>query len=101
MKYGEIHRRSIEDPTGFWSEQAALIEWHKPYSRVLDGSRLPLVRWFVDGETNLCHNAIDRWLETRADQPALIHVSTETDSHRTFTFAELSREVQVMAAAMQ
>jgi propionyl-CoA synthetase len=101
MKYGEIHRRSIEDPTGFWSEQATLIEWHKPYSRVLDDSRLPLVRWFVDGETNLCHNAIDRWLETRADQPALIHVSTETDRERTFTFAELSREVQVMAAAMQ
>ena len=101
MKYAEIHRRSIEDPEGFWAEQAKLIEWSRPHSRVLDDSRLPFARWFVDGETNLCHNAVDRWLATRADQAALIWVSTEVDREQTFTFAELSRRVQAMAAAMQ
>ncbi|HZH07959.1 MAG TPA: propionate--CoA ligase [Lautropia sp.] len=101
MDYPEVHRRSIEDREGFWGEQAALVDWHRPYRRVLDDSRLPFARWFVEGETNLCHNAIDRWLATRADQPALIYVSTETDREETFSFAQLARSVQVMAAIMQ
>ena len=101
MNYSEVHRRSIEDPAGYWGEQAKLVDWHRPHTRVLDDSRLPFVRWFVGGETNLCHNAIDRWLPTQADKPALIYVSTETDREQTFTFAELSRRVQVMAAVIQ
>ena len=101
MDYSEVHRRSIEDPAGYWGEQAALIDWHRPHTRVLDDSRSPFVRWFAGGETNLCHNAVDRWLPTQADKPALIYVSTETDREQTFTFAQLSRQVQVMAAAIQ
>ena len=101
MEYAEIHRRSIEDREGFWGEQAKFIDWHRPHSRVLDDSRPPFARWFVDGETNLCHNAIDRWLATRADQPALIWVSTEVDREQTFTYGELSRRVHSMAAIMQ
>ena len=101
MRYADIHRRSITDPEGFWAEQARLIEWRRPHDRVLDYSRPPFTRWFVGGETNLCHNAIDRWLPTRADQPALIWVSTEVEREQTFTYAELSRKVQAMAAAMQ
>jgi propionyl-CoA synthetase len=68
---------------------------------VLDASREPFARWFVGGETNLCHNAIDRWLPARADQPALIWVSTEVDRELTFTFSELSQRVQTMAAILQ
>jgi propionyl-CoA synthetase len=101
MKYADIHRRSIEDPEGFWAEQAKFIEWNRPHTRVLDNERPPFTRWFVGGETNLCHNAIDRWLATRADQPALIWVSTEVDREQTFTYAELSRRVQAMAAVLQ
>ena len=101
MDLKAFHRRSIEDRAGFWAEQAALIDWHKPFSTVLDNSRMPFARWFVDGETNLCHNAIDRHLATQADRPALIFVSTETGEERTYTFAQLHREVQRMAATMQ
>jgi propionyl-CoA synthetase len=101
MRYADIHRRSIEDPEGFWAEQAKFIEWNRPHARVLDDARPPFTRWFVGGETNLCHNAIDRWLATRADQPALIWVSTEVDREQTFTYAELSRRVQAMAAVLQ
>jgi propionyl-CoA synthetase len=99
--YAAIHRRSIADREGYWGDQARLIDWHRPHTRVLDDSRSPFLRWFVDGQTNLCHNAVDRWLPTRADHPALIYVSTEVDREQTFTFAELSRRVQVMAASMQ
>ena len=101
MDLKSFHARSIEQPEAFWSEQARLIHWHKPFDKVLDYSRPPFARWFVGGETNLCYNAIDRHLPALADRPALIFVSTETGEERTWTFAELHREVQRMAAIMQ
>ena len=101
MDYRAFHRRSIDEPDLFWAEQARLIDWKQPFSQVLDYSRPPFARWFVGGTTNLCHNAIDRWLATQADQPALVFVSTETDVERTYTFAQLHAEVQRTAAIMQ
>ena len=98
--YNEFHRRSIEDRDGFWREQAALIEWETPFTQVCDYSRPPFVKWFVGGRTNLCHNAVDRHLATRPDQPALIWVSTEVDQEIVYTFAQLHAEVQRMAAVL-
>ena len=100
MKYADFHRRSIADRAGFWSEQAALIDWGAPFTQVLDDSRLPFARWFVGGTTNLCHNAVDRHLATQPDARALIWVSTETGEERILSYAELHREVQRMAAIM-
>ena len=100
MNLKSFHRRSLDEREAFWAEQAALIDWHTPFERVLDDSRLPFTRWFVGGQTNLCHNAIDRHLATQADKPALIFVSSETGEERIFSFAELHREVQRMAAIM-
>ncbi|MEW5889217.1 MAG: propionate--CoA ligase [Pseudomonadota bacterium] len=99
-KYQEFHRRSIENRDAFWAEQAELVEWHKPYGKVLDYSRPPFAKWFVDGETNLCHNAVDRHLKERAAQLALIYISTETGEEKTYSYAELHREVQRMAAVL-
>ena len=100
MDLNSFHRRSIEDPDGFWAEQAQLIHWHKPFTKVLDYSRPPFARWFIDGQTNLCYNAIDRHLATQPDKAALIFVSTETGEERTYTFAQLHLEVMRMAAIM-
>jgi propionyl-CoA synthetase len=100
MDYKRFHRRSIEEPDAFWAEEARRIDWHQPFVQVLDASRPPFARWFVGGTTNLCHNAVDRWLATQPDSPALIFVSTETGEERTWTFAELNREVQRTAATM-
>ncbi len=100
-KYQEFHRRSISDPEGFWGEQGGLIHWHKPFGKVLDYSRPPFARWFVGGETNLCYNAVDRHLQDRPDQNALIFVSTETDTEKTFSFRELHAEINRCAAMMQ
>ena len=99
-RFAAFHRRSIDEPDAFWAEQALLIDWHTPFETVCDASRPPFVRWFVGGTTNLCHNAVDRHLAGRADQAALIHVSTETGSERVYTFAELHDEVQRMAAIL-
>ena len=98
--YQEFHRRSIEDRDGFWAEQARRIEWQTPPQRICNFDQPPFARWFEGGTTNLCHNAIDRHLKDRADQPALIAVSTETDSERTYSYAQLHSQVQCMAAAL-
>ncbi len=99
--YQKFYRRSIEDRDAFWSEQAGLIDWHKPFDRVLDYSRPPFAQWFVGGQTNLCHNAVDRHLATRGDQKALIYISTETGSERAYTYRELHREVCRFAAVLR
>jgi propionyl-CoA synthetase len=97
-RYADFHRRSITDRDGFWREQAALIDWHKPFDQVCDYSRPPFATWFAGGLTNLCHNAVDRHLKDRADQNALVFVSTETDTEKAYSFRELHAEVQRMAA---
>ena len=99
--YAEFHRRSIEDRDGFWREQAMLIDWQRPFDRVLDYSRPPFARWFVGGLTNLCHNAVDRHLAVRGDQKALIWISTELDKTQSFTYRQLYDEVNRVAAMMQ
>jgi propionyl-CoA synthetase len=99
-RFDELHRRSIEDRDGFWAEQAALIDWHEPFKTVCDYSRPPFARWFVGGKTNLCHNAVDRHAATHPDRNALIHVSTETDAERVYSFRELQSEVERMAAIL-
>jgi propionyl-CoA synthetase len=101
MTYSAFYRSSIDDPASFWAEEAKRIDWHTPFTQVLDDSRPPFARWFVGGTTNLCYNAVDRWLPTQADKAALIFVSTETGEERILTFAELHREVQRMASVMQ
>ena len=105
MDYAAFHQRSLADREGFWSEQARLIDWETAPAQVLDFSRPPFSKWFVGGRTNLCHNAVDRWL-TRdggafADKPALIYISTETGQERTYSFRELHAEINRVAAMLQ
>lgn len=102
MGYAEMHRRSIEDPQGFWGELAGELHWYKPWDRVLDDSQAPFYCWFVGGETNLCYNAVDRHaLGLRRGQAALIWESPEVGQSRTLTYFELYREVNKLAAVFQ
>ncbi|MDO8277546.1 MAG: AMP-binding protein, partial [Burkholderiaceae bacterium] len=100
-RYADFYRRSIDDRDGFWAEQARLIDWKTPPQQICDNSHPPFARWFVGGTTNLCHNAVDRHLAQRAEQAALIAVSSETDQERVYSFRELHAEVQRMAAVLQ
>ena len=99
--YADFYRQSIDQPDVFWAEQAKLIEWHKPFDRVCNYDNPPFVNWFEGGQTNLCHNAVDRHLAGRADHAALIAVSSETGTEKTYTFKELQVEVQRMAASLK
>lgn len=98
--YVDFYRKSVDQPDAFWAEQAALIDWQRPFDRVCNNDNPPFVRWFEGGLTNLCHNAVDRHLATRAGQAALICVSSETGTEKTYTFHDLHREVQRMAASL-
>jgi propionyl-CoA synthetase len=99
--YREFHRRSLAEREAFWAEQAGLIEWRQPHEKVLDYSRPPFARWFVGGQTNLCHNAVDRHLAQRGSQAALVWISTEVGQSKTFSYQELHEEVNRVAAMMR
>ncbi len=105
MSYADFHRTSIEDPENFWRKEAERIEWHVPFNQVLDYSRPPFANWFVGGQTNLCHNAVDRWASRQGEQTALIAITTETPdgspAEKIWNFKELHTEVERMAAIMQ
>ena len=96
-----FHRRSIEDREAFWKGEAGNVYWETPFTKVLDDSKLPFAKWFVGGRTNLCFNAIDRWLDSRGDQPALIWVSTEVEREQIYTYRQLHREVNAVAAMLR
>jgi propionyl-CoA synthetase len=98
--YVDFYRQSVEQPDAFWTEQAKLIDWHKPFTRVCNDDNPPFAQWYEGGQTNLCHNAVDRHLKDRADQAALIYVSSETGIEKTYSFKELHAEVQRMAASL-
>ncbi len=84
------YEESIHHPERFWDKAAKQIHWHKPYAKVLDGSRKPFYRWFTGGELNTCFNAIDdHVLKGRGDQFAIVYDSPVTDTVRKITYGEL------------
>jgi propionyl-CoA synthetase len=100
MRYEDFYQHSIDQPETFWAEQARLIHWDTPSQQILDQSNPPFRRWFVGGTTNLCYNAVDRHLAERAEQLALVTVSSETELTREFTYRQLHREVNAFAAIL-
>ena len=85
-----LHRRSLEDPQGFWAEAAEDVHWFRRWNTVLDDSRAPFYRWFAGGIVNTCYNALDLHVASgRADQLALIYDSPVSDTVKTFTYCEL------------
>ncbi len=101
MRYEEFYRQSIEQPEAFWAEQAKAIHWRTPPKQILDYSDPPFRKWFAGGETNLCYNAVDRHLDERGDQLALVAISTETQLTHEITYKRLHREVNTFAAVLK
>ena len=99
--YADFHSRSLNERDTFWAEQAQMVDWKTPPQQICDYTNPPFAKWFVGGTTNLCHNAVDRHLPARADQAALIFVSTETNEECVYSFRELHAEVQRMAASLK
>ena len=99
--YEAAHRRSLEDPEGFWAEAAEGIDWFRRWDRVLDDDRPPFHRWFRGATTNTCHNALDRHVEAgRGDQRALVYDSPVTDGQAVISYRELRDRVAAAAGAL-
>ncbi len=95
-KYLEMYQRSVDDPEGFWAEHGQRIDWIKPYSKVKDVSfDTPDVhiKWFEDGTLNASVNCLDRHLETRGDQVALLWEGDSPEDSKSLTYRELYTEV--------
>ncbi len=102
-EYQAEYQRSVEDPEGFWAEQAESFTWRKKWDKVLDWNFSdPDVKWFVGGKLNITENCLDRHLETRGDQVALLWEPNQPDSPvRSFTYRELHAEVCKTANALR
>jgi len=89
----ETARKADKDFVGFWEEQAReLVEWHTPWTKVLDDSNKPFYKWFVGATTNIVHNALDRHQKTyRKNKLALIWEG-ERGEQRTLSYYALNRE---------
>ena len=93
--YENQYKKSVEDPESFWAEMAETFQWRKKWDKVLEWNfKEPDVNWFLNGKLNITENCLDRHLETRGDQLALIWEPNDPkDGHRTFTYNELHKEV--------
>src|SRR5438128_5463256 len=101
-RYREVYARSLSAPEGFWAEAAREIDWIEPAKKVFDPGIGLYGRWFTGAVVNTCYNALDRHIAGgRADQVALIHDSPLANTITKFTYAELLKEVQTLAAVMQ
>ena len=95
-KYLEMYRSSVDDPEEFWREQGRRIDWITPYTKIKDVSfAVPDVhiKWFEDGTLNASVNCLDRHLETRGDQVALLWEADEPGESRSLTYRELYEQV--------
>ncbi len=93
-----MSERSLADPPAFWAAEAEELEWFRKWDRVLDDSQRPFFKWFVGGQVNIVHNAIDRHLHTyRKNKLALIWESEDGKQHETYSYYAMNREVSRMA----
>jgi acetyl-CoA synthetase len=93
QEYSERYQQSITDREGFWAEQAELLEWYKPWDKVLDESQKPFYKWFVGGKTNIVQNAIDRHIKGADRNKLAIIWESEGGDVRSFSYYALNREV--------
>ncbi len=96
----EIYDRFEDFPTGF-EEWAELLDWDEYWDEPFDGSEPPFFKWFVGGKLNASYNCIDRHLDERANQTALLWESEDSEEVRRIAYQDLYREVNELAAALR
>ena len=100
-KFKSIYNKSISDPEGFWKEVSEDIFWFKKPTKILNKSNPPFYKWFEDGLTNTCYNALDFHIDNGlGNQTALIYDSPITGNKAKFTFNELKERVSKFAGAL-
>ena len=103
-QYQKLYRQSVDDNEAFWAEQARMLDWSKPSTKVKDVSFAKddlHIRWFEDGELNVCVNCVDRHLADRAEQTAIIFEGDDPGVSRHISYRELHAEVCKLANALE
>ncbi len=104
-KYDEMYAASVADPEAFWGEHGKRVDWIKPYTKVKNVNFNPgevSIKWFEDGTLNVSANCIDRHLDTRGDQTAIIFEPDNADeAAQHITYKDLHREVQIFANVLK
>jgi acetyl-CoA synthetase len=101
--YFRLYQRSVEDPEGFWREQATRLHWAKQPTRIkdVDFTGKVHVRWFQDGTLNAAYNCLDRHLATRADQTAILWEGDSPSEHRHVSYSELHEDTCRLANVLK
>ena len=105
-EYMELYKESIENPEGFWAEQAKCIDWLTPFSKdsikKVNFSKTNLeIKWFYDGKLNVSYNCIDRHLEKKGDKTAIIWEGDDPQESKHISYRELHLEVCLMANVLK
>ena len=100
--FEKIYNESIKNPEEFWKKVADDIFWFKKPSKILNKSNPPFYKWYEDGVTNTCYNALDYHIDNgRGDRTALIYDSPITGNKKKFTYKELREKVTKFAGAIK
>ena len=102
--YVKMYEQSVADPEAFWGEHGKRIDWFKPFTKVKDVSYGPgdvHIKWFHDGTLNAAHNCLDRHLETRGDQTAIIWEGDDPEDDKKITYKELHEAVCRLASGLK
>ena len=101
-KYEEMYKQSIDDPENFWAEQAEKVDWTKKWDKVMDYDfNTADIKWYLGGKLNVTYNCIDRHLEERGDQKAIIWESDDPNLEKSYTYKELHKEVSRFANVLK
>ena len=103
-KYKAMYEQSVNDPNGFWGEQAKRLDWSKPYTIVKNTSfdtHNVSIKWFEDGELNVSYNCVDRHAAATPDKVAIIWEGDSPDDDKKITYAELKDEVSRLANVLK
>jgi acetyl-CoA synthetase len=102
--YEELYRRSLDEPDGFWSEQAQILDWIKPFTRVKNTRYSPddvTIEWFADGTLNASFNCLDRHVRDRSGDVAILWEGDTPGEKRRVTWGELQEEVSRLANVLK
>ena len=103
-KYRAMYEQSVRDPDGFWGEQAGRVDWIKPFTKVKNTSFDPhnvSIKWYEDGTLNVCANCVDRHLEKRGDQVAIVWEGDEPTMDQKITYRQLHERVSRFANVLK
>jgi acetyl-CoA synthetase len=93
-QYQAMYRRSLEDPSAFWAEQAAALDWFHPWHQVFDADYEQVdFAWYLGGRLNACFNCVDRHVAEHGERTAILWAGDEPGTYRHITYRELKHEV--------